>query len=144
LKTIIHITLSNLERSHLANFLDDRYSSRMVSRDEVTKLCENAVHVGILHGKPLGEINNGNENGTSEPAAGSTADEVTSVGLDSGGDRSIPGQLRGETIGGEPQPGATELAAACKRVLNHIALNQDDDCVNVGYCASILLATGIH
>jgi len=138
MKTIIHLVLSNEERSHLANWIDGKYNKRLVSRDEVTLLCKEHI-TGLLQGGA-----NGKPASQSIPirrpssVIQQTVDSGKENGVSDNGDR---GTTKKGTL-----PTATELTAAIGKVLEHIALNtqgDNNDMLNMGWCCSILVAAGV-
>lgn len=143
MKTIIHIELSDLERSHLANALDDKVNSRMASRNEVSLVAVNNLNIKVLAGKALiGLVKNDSESDTFERSTTAEPSEVAGDGPESVGDNSVSGQSGNGYQGRLPT--ADELQRACERVLQHIELNEPTESISVSWCCSILMSTGLE
>lgn len=148
--TVIRISLSDLERGHLATALDDKATSRLVSRNEVEDIYFQAVFTEVQRGQAsfrfaVEEQDDGNTDEVHDSDRGRVgqdgeSNQPVAASETDGGDC---GQERREYEDYLTVPTATGLANACRRVLEHIKEEATTDTLNLGWCASILLATGI-
>lgn len=118
MKTIIHLELSDLERGHLANWIDRRYGKRMVSRNEVTMLCREHI-AGLIQGGAGNEqtkiepsvapIRRNDETGEARRAAGPEAQARRTEGQVNGQANEVPDGIRGRMggAGKDSSPGRT-------------------------------------
>lgn len=159
MKTIIHLVLSDEERSNLANWIDNKFSKRMVSRDEVSHLCQEHIHGLLQGGRGAREIRNELNKSHTDVGRGPSVPESP---IRRGGDGipnlsdPVSSSVAENDIspgGAEPEseepkweslPGAAELADACRSVLAHLTLEGKTDTINIGWCCSTLLQTGVR
>ncbi len=134
-KTIVHVVLSNSERNDLARRLARKDTRHLVSRNEVTEL----VHALIDQ-----ELKDGRDD---QPEPDSIPDEPTEEA-----DTEQPDDVAAECIpelvpdASTTLPDATELKKACASAIEHIDRHFDDELypLNIGWCCSILVATGVR
>ncbi len=133
MKTIVHVVLSDLERNHLACVWDDKYSSRLVSRNEVTTRAQTHFREELAQYAHPDQVIPEPDSTPDAPAEGVDEDQPDSVGTECTVEHD--GTL----------PDATELSKACECVIEHISRHFDDELypLNVGWCCSILVATGV-
>ena len=147
--TNVKIKLSDLERNHLAVAMDNKVSKRLASRGDVTRVATNNVHIKILGGEELIKLEKANAGkirdgagrnvvpaGESKEPTTARGHAVQNSGMEHQEERRTPSYLT--------SPSAAILSTACSRVLQHIKENESDDTLNFGWCASILLETGIE
>ena len=130
MKTIVHIELSNLDRNHLACVWDDKYSSRLVTRNEVTARAQTHLQKELARYVDQTEPDSVPDEppettGTEQPDDGG-AERISEF---------VPGSL----------PDATELKKACECVIEHIDRHRENELypLNIGWCCSTLVATGV-
>ena len=126
MKTIVHVELSDKERSDLAKLLDDNScTKRLVTRKEVTELTQSLVRDVLNKG-----LRKENDQSTkTEPDTEEAGDADSGQRRDGGGHRRLPDHVPAKAFvpsrGDEPylaQPKNTEIAAACSRILDDAAL----------------------
>ena len=134
----------------------------MVSRAEVTELCNLAIKNSLKAATAFeGEQHDNEVRRTNTGTNGRVSGEVIERD-EARGDSEFLGQLyaSGDSPGTprdigrdgkddrrqawESQPTAATLRRACKIVLDHLDTSLSEEEFNAGYCASTLLATGIH
>lgn len=137
MKTIVHIVLTDEERNRISNSLAGKKNSKLVSRAEINQLCQDYIRNIIARG----HANDKNQSSTPQRTADQETDEAVRVEPGTTGNSGVSGDLQSDA---DSLPSAPKLAAACRRVIEHIENSEDDDTLNIGWCASILLATGIR
>jgi len=144
-KTIIHLTLSDLERDHLSTLWYER--STLVSRNEVTQKVQDYIQDELRRSQNGQAYAVHDTNERRDKPTGNDTIKVEESG-ESAGRTNLDGVCHEEEQRGAQDylavPTAARLTTACRLVIQHIEENQADDTLNLGWCASILLQTGIE
>jgi len=139
-KTIVHIELSDEERNDLARRLERRDTKRLVTRRDVQWMVSEYINQEIEDGR---KENFGEETGFPGDTEANTPVEEHSLGADPRGEALTEHADEARaSVESSPMPSWSELNDACKKVLAHIDENKPTDTVNVGWCISVLAATG--
>jgi len=128
MKTIIHLTLTDEDRSDLAKRIHRNPATKhLVTRHEVTELVLDYIQQEIkdAYDEPV------QEREASEPAAHVTREKFAEL-IDETQRNSESSLI----------PDWSALESACTRVLAHIDENKATNTINVGWCVSVIAATG--
>jgi hypothetical protein len=136
MKTIVHIETTDEDRNKLYSVWNENSpSKKMVSRSDVTARVLTHIEEEIAQ-YDIQRL---------EPDPATIEAPAEPLSIKSAGIRniSVPQELLElKRTDDFTMPTAAELADACNRVLEHIALNKETDTINVGWCISIIAATG--